>query len=154
MRLLLLTLSATLAIQSTFAQTTWGGLTFGMTELQAKKALAGRALRTSDADRQPQDKTSYSPFYVEITLLGSKGEANIVFTRATKRLCQVYTVFKRPFDINRFERELRAKYGEPASMEEGGQMLTMVWKANNQRISAIFTPLFIVINYRPFESDL
>jgi hypothetical protein len=81
-----------------FPQDTWNGLRFGMTEDEARSALQGRALRgANNAADEPSNKGDrYTPIDVTDVQVGEdlKGIANLVFSRATKRLEQIVVTIR------------------------------------------------------------
>jgi hypothetical protein len=82
---------------SATAQTTWGGLRFGMTESEAKAALKTRSVRDvhKNPDSQPagDDHSVYAAFEIsDVAVNDFRGQASLLFSAETKRLQQVTSV--------------------------------------------------------------
>jgi hypothetical protein len=107
------------------AQTTWGGLRFGMTETEARAGLKNRVVKDvhKDQDAQPagDDHLVYAAFQVMgVAVNDFKGSATLLFSSANKRLEQVNVYLEvKGTDANielasmSLVRELSQKYGKP-----------------------------------------
>jgi hypothetical protein len=120
-----------LLVPAAFAQPTWNGLSFGMTETQSREALKG--LTVADIrnvkQKQPNDNTFY--FLYEVTgfeVLNLTGSASLRFSVATKTLVAVHLYFSLPEGMDAFDRRakgdlipefLTKRYGKPTLFDCG-----------------------------------
>ena len=148
------------------AQTTWGGLRFGMSEQQVKAALGRRALRDKDGALVVKN----------INLHGFHGDAAFGFSETSKRLeVIVIMLFPRdcvdaqdghaPDEHQAIERQvaaaflwkdLSAKYGKPVTSEcDHTYDCKAVWQTSSSAILKAHVlglddyPIAIMLDYMP-----
>jgi hypothetical protein len=146
------------------AQTTWGGLRFGMTEAQARAGLKTRVVKDvhKDPDAQPadQDSSVYAGFQVtSVAVNDFKGSATLLFSTTNKRLEQVNV----NLEVKGTEayiklagmslvRELSQKYGKPVVDFSCDDLMMCegTWRSSGQAIQLmIIAGHSVLISYVP-----
>jgi hypothetical protein len=158
-----------------YAQETWGGLRFGMTEIQVRSALKSRKLKLLGLEEQPSTKSLYSIVAVrETSVEGFDGSAIPLFDKTSRRLSKIDLLLKleNTDSINKalaytsLKESLVKKYGAPASSTgcekadaDAALVIyscTMLFRSSGQSVSMTATisvtegiPLFIGVFYAP-----
>lgn len=139
-------------------KSTWGGLEFGMTEVEARTALKDRTLIPSSKADQPYDRDFYIPFVIRINIKGGlsggwKSKVTPVFSIDSKRLVHV-NLWIDDLDTEMLIRELKVKYGNPAVVSTDNSVF--IWSSDNQRIQLSRSEDFgqALVTYEPIQDDL
>jgi hypothetical protein len=145
---------------ATFAQSTWGGLRFGMTEAEARTTLNGRNIRPTPADEKLESGTLVNPFIVDATFGSTSGYATPAFSKTTKRLVQVNLTFELD-SVEHLISQLSVKYGNPIKAYKcdsaAQDFCSATWKTANQGIGLTvmkFKKYMAVISYFRQSSEL
>lgn len=136
---------------------TWGGLSFGMTEVQVRAVLKSRMLKVGPGpDDQPRDKSA--PFFTGgkvrvMDIKGFEGDASLDFDKTSKKLSLVTlfltslkesTDLDKWYDYKRLREDLLKKYGSPVertgcSEEENEDQCQLIFRSKGQSVDVLMT---------------
>jgi hypothetical protein len=136
---------------------TWGGLSFGMTEMQVRAVLKSGMLKVGPGpDEQPIDKSVsfFTGGKVHVMdIKGFEGDASLDFDKTSKKLSLV-TLFltslkestdvDKWYDYKRLREDLLKKYGSPVertgcSEEEHEDQCRLIFRSKGQTVDVLMT---------------
>jgi hypothetical protein len=162
---LVLAAIGTVSAQAQQGAPTWGGLRFGMTEIQVRSVLGTKMLKPEPGpENQPLDTSSYDAGrVVELSVKGFEGHASLIFDKGSKRLSIVTLWLTPKKDLSNQDKvlaywrlcdDLVKKYGSPVSTRE----FTTIFRSDGQSIDVLASlnegvPNLVYIAYEPTNAD-